>query len=702
MKKILFLHDTDLSLKRGAELTINQLVNLGLGKGFRVETDLLTDLESARNNILSADLVIVNSTSRCKFEKELLVFLIDSGIGYAKVEYDYNFCSRRNIICTVDPNQKLCCDGEKFHLYRKLFSKSLLNCFQSPRHLESHKEFFGEAIHENVLIMPPTVEVDSLQISSQKDDSTIPFFGDLSFLKGAKAFVEFASANPQKRFVVYGRNKTDLAIPTNIEFRDMIDNEKVLEILGRTKQFFCQPFWPEPSGRLAAEAFLSGCEIIANDRIGTFSFDFYPNDIERAKKEMKETPEIFWSRLEEIIGKAQPEIPTMGKVLVKKNSGGLGDIFFCLPALNLLNQAADEVSFAVEARLVSFLSGYVKNSAIVDRNLVDESDFDTVVELGNYPAYMGVKLPDAIKYSTHKRIRQHAAQHYVDGLSRLHRDLNYSKIQYPYFPKKTNLEKPYFTIHPGAGFLLKAWPAKEFAKVIAEILERYPELECRIFLGKDEPDPTVFLRSDTRISIENGDLEAVAETLKAAIFHIGNDSGITHLAEAFNIPTVGIYGPTGPGVWGSLAEMYETVYGKEGNCDLTCDFRILVNCQDRVCLSSITPSKVMGAVLKLLQRIFPEKSSKPMINPGLDVKWNVDDCILKLGQTEFTINFNNAETKSKVLRLLSGNFDGLDQEMQQFTDFLEQQFMILTPPETVVLMGNSFNKKGVKTVLDSL
>lgn len=686
------MHDTDLSLKRGAELTINQLVTLGSRKGFRVETDLLTDFESVKTNIISSDLVIVNSTSRCRFEKELLTFLIESGIGFAKVEYDYNFCARRNIICTVDAGYKLCCDNGKFHLYRKLFSKSRLNCFQSPRHFESHKDFFGEAIHENVLIMPPTVEVDSLKISDEKDDSTIPFFGDLSFLKGARAFVEFACENPDKKFTVYGNNKTDLQIPPNVTFHEMIDNEKVLGILGKTKQFFCQPFWPEPSGRLAAEAFLSGCEIIANDRIGTFSFDFYPNDIARAKKEMKETPEIFWNRIEEIIWKAQPESPGMGKVLMKKNSGGLGDIFFCLPAVKLVAQAADEVSFAVETRLVSFLSHYVHGIEIVDKNLVDESDFDTVVELGNYPAYMGFKLPDAIKYTTHKRVRQHAVQHYMDAVAKLHRDLNYDKVEFPYFPQKPNSGNPYFTVHPGAGFLLKAWPAKEFAKVISEIRRKYPELECRIILGKDDPNPMEFVEADDKISIENGNLESVAETLKSAVFHVGNDSGITHLAEAFNIPTVGIYGPTGPGAWGSIAQTYETIWGKEGNCHLKCDYRVLVNCQNRVCLSSTTPNKVIGSVLKLLQRIFPDSQGKAIINPALEVKWNDSDCVLKLDNSEFTINFNNPETKAKVEKILSGNFNDLDEEMRQFAGFLEREAMVIFPPDEISPASKSKKK----------
>lgn len=675
------MHDTDLSLKRGAELTINQLIAFGLAKGFRVETDLAEDFEQSKSKILASDFVIVASTSRCRFEKELLRLLIDTKIAYAKIEFDYNFCARRNIICTVDPSYKLCCDKDKFHLYRELFSKSMLIAFQSPRHFESHKEFFGEAL-QNVLIMPPTVEVDALKIAAKKDDTSIPFFGDLSFLKGARAFVAFASENPETPFIVYGKNKTDLEIPRNISFHDMIDNEKVLEILGRTKRFFCQPFWPEPSGRLAAEAFLSGCEIIGNDRIGTFSFDFYPNDIERAKKEMKETPEIFWNRIEQIIGKAQPEIPTLGKVLVKKSSGGLGDIFFCLPALKILKQAADNVSFSVESKLVNLLSQYVHDIEIIDRATTREIDFDTVIELGNYPAYMGgFQLGDALKYTTHKRIRQHAVQHYMDAVAKLHRDLNYQNVEFPYFEKSTDWQNPYFTVHPGAGFLLKTWPAERFAAVISRVRKRYPNLRCRIIVGPNEPEMTGFFDRDPKISIENGDLNSVAQTLKGAVFHIGNDSGITHFAEAFNIPTVGIYGPTGPGAWGSLSEKYETLWGKEGHCSLKCDYTVLVNCNDRVCLSSTTVEKVEGATLKLLQRLFHDDNAIPMLNPALEMIWKNGECTLQSGDSSLTVTVNNAITKANLQFLLAGNFDNLDSEMNELYALLRQHYMILTPPQ---------------------
>src|SRR5690606_21292222 len=134
----------------------------------------------------------------------------------------------------------------------------------------------------NYSIKPPTASVEDLQPSKFKDDDSIPFFGDLNFLKGGKAYVANAIAHPDKKFALYGKNQLGEPLPGNIRFHKRVSNREVLGILGQTKMFICQPVWPEPSGRLAAEAFLSGCNILSNDRIGTFSFDFYPDNKAKA------------------------------------------------------------------------------------------------------------------------------------------------------------------------------------------------------------------------------------------------------------------------------------------------------------------------------------------------------------------------------------------------------------------------------------
>ncbi|HAV54360.1 MAG TPA: hypothetical protein DCX41_05430, partial [Aequorivita sp.] len=89
MKKILFLHDTFLETPRGAELTIKELMALGETKNHSVSVDFLRNFEETKSKISEADLIVLNSTSRCHFELDLVEYLLSQNVPYIKVEYDY-------------------------------------------------------------------------------------------------------------------------------------------------------------------------------------------------------------------------------------------------------------------------------------------------------------------------------------------------------------------------------------------------------------------------------------------------------------------------------------------------------------------------------------------------------------------------------------------------------------------------------------
>ncbi len=685
MKKILFLHDTFLETPRGAELTIKELIELGKSKNYTVAVDFLKIFEETKNKIAKADLVVLNSTSRCHFELELIEYLLFQKIPYIKVEYDYNFCVRRNILCTVDYNVRSCCNPDKFHLFRKLFSKAALNVFQSPKHYQSHFDFYGEAVAKH-LIMPPTVDVNKLKPSEEKNENTIPFFGDLNFLKGGHEFVTYAETHPDLNFKVFGKNRLRREMPKNMTFHDPVSNEMVLEILGKTKQFICKPVWPEPSGRLAAEAFLSGCEILSNDRIGTFSFNFYPDNLEKAKAEMLQAPKNFWNAISEILNSSQEnKAPKLKKVLVYKSYGGLGDIFFAIPAIYKLAEVSEELHFAVSPRLVDFFGKHIKGVKVVSEPDArkSESSYDNVYELGNYPAFRGYDLPHALKYPTHKKVKQHAIQHYLDTVSKLHIDIDNHLEIYPYFERCKNVKNPYFVVHHGAGFLLKIWPTEKYAALIEKLAEIFPNLECKIIMGPDDPDiAQFFTKPMPHIEFVTGGMEDVGEAMAGALFHIGNDAGITHVAGAFNVPTVGIYGPTGPGSWGSFAQHNELIWGKKGVCNLKCNYDVILNCAHRICLTSVTENRVLEALYKVLHQAYPQNSSELRLNPQASMEFGTKDCLIKLGENQLLLEYHNDKMKVDVETLLSNEISPTPQtgELKMVTDVLAQQNIIFKVP----------------------
>lgn len=684
MNSILFLHDTHLGTPRGAELTIRELMSLGEEKGYTVAMDPLVSFEASKKHIAGANLLVLNSTSRCKYEKELLRFISEGNTPYIKVEYDYNFCIRRNILCTVDPKVRSCCDPDKFHLYRKLFAAARLNVFQSPKHYQSHREFYGEAVARH-LIMPPTVNVSALMPSENRDAHTIPFFGDLNYLKGGHEYVRYAEVHPEMHFPVYGQNRLRAEIPENVSFHEPVPNARVLEILGKTKTLFARPVWPEPSGRLVAEAFLSGCEIIGNDRVGTFSFDFYPNHPEQAKQEIEAAPQHFWDAVANVFTRDQQDSPKLHKVLVYKSYGGLGDIFFAIPAIYKLAAVSESLDFAVAPRLVEFFSKYLNVKVISETDArANEEAYTHIYELGNYPAFRGYDLPHALKYPTHRKVKQHAIQHYIDTIAKLHKDISNHLERYPYFKETGKPNASYFVVHHGAGFLLKIWPTDKYAALIKKLLEIFPTLDCRIIQGPNDPDIAGYLDDvEDRITYVTGGMTEVGQAMEGAAFHIGNDAGITHVAGAFDVPVVGIYGPTGPGSWGSFATHNELIWGKQGVCDVRCNYDVILNCDHKICLNSVTVNRVLEAVYKLLSRAYPDGDSHILLNPMASFDFTEKDCLVTLGKGELLLEYHSDTMKAQMESLLKeGNLPSRPSaEFRTVVDVLLQQQLLFRVPK---------------------
>lgn len=690
MNQILFIHDTDISLKRGAELTISQLIALGNQLGFSIEIDYLSNFEDTKRSILNADLIVYNSTSRCSYEIDLITLIINSKKKYIKVEYDYNFCVRRNILCEVDFNITRCCNPEKFHIYQQLYNHAQLNVFQSPKHFEYHKKFFGESV-ANHLILPPTIEINDLNISNEKSD-VIPFFGDLNHLKGGFEYVEFAKNNPKLKFEVYGNNDLNIDIPKNIIFKSYIENKEVLNILGKTKTYLIKPFWPEPSSRLAAEAFLSGCELITNDKVGTWSFDFYPKDKEIAKKEIKEAPNSFWQRINEILSNNNEKTnQKLGRVLAYKSYGGLGDIFFLLPSLYKLKEVCNHLDFAVEKKHFEFFNKYLSgiNIVLYDEAKLNELKYDIVIEYGNHPSFNKKDFPTEIEYITTNKINQHAIQHYIDATCKFHPDIENNLEKYPFFEyEKDNFSTNYYVIHAGAGFIHKAWPAQNFAKLVEELKSLFPSFESYVVKGPDDPDLEDFLNKSTTVKYVTGNLLEVGKILENAKFFIGNDAGITHVAGAFNVPTVAIYGPTGPGSWGSFAQHNEIIWGKQFTCFVQdCNYHKIVSCDHKICLNSVSTTDVITAVYKLISKVYDKEDDVILkINPKTTFIFEKNQLLLHLENDSLDIEIKNKLAEKELKLIFEKNIfkDDFSEDIWQLIDFLLLKQYIFQLPQSFI------------------
>lgn len=118
-------------------------------------------------------------------------------------------------------------------------------------------------------------------------------------------------------------------------------------------------------------------------------------------------------------------------------------------------------------------------------------------------------------------------------------------------------------IHPGSGGRWKCWPAERFAG-LAEAL-------CNLGFGivavAGPADDETIARFKTAAgkaltaTAEGLSLHHLAGVLTCCAGFIGNDSGVSHLAAALGVPTLAIYGPTDPAVWGVRGQRVAIVSG---------------------------------------------------------------------------------------------------------------------------------------------
>jgi ADP-heptose:LPS heptosyltransferase len=102
---------------------------------------------------------------------------------------------------------------------------------------------------------------------------------------------------------------------------------------------------------------------------------------------------------------------------------------------------------------------------------------------------------------------------------------------------------PYAVLHPFASAPEKSWPADCFLAIAKQLRES--RLEPVIVAGPAD-DATAF--ADFAV-YQNTPLSHVKALMSEAQLFVGNDSGPAHIAAAFGVPVVVLFGPSNPVTW---------------------------------------------------------------------------------------------------------------------------------------------------------
>jgi ADP-heptose:LPS heptosyltransferase len=104
-------------------------------------------------------------------------------------------------------------------------------------------------------------------------------------------------------------------------------------------------------------------------------------------------------------------------------------------------------------------------------------------------------------------------------------------------------EGNYAVIHPFASRRDKTWPAERFLAVAQHLRESGLE---PVFLAGPSDDAVAFRKFRV---LENAPLSEIKSLMSGAQLFVGNDSGPAHIAAAFGIPVVVLFGSSNPVTW---------------------------------------------------------------------------------------------------------------------------------------------------------
>ena len=247
----------------------------------------------------------------------------------------------------------------------------------------------------------------------------------------------------------------------------------------------------------------------------------------------------------------------------------LGDCVLTTPAIALLKNARPDLRVAIvaEDRFSAIFAGNPDVDSILPPKASEISRWRPELTLNLHGGATSVRLTIASRARwragfAHFRFRPiyniripraqeilhvnrkvHTAEHVASAMFYLgvpQAEIPRARLFAPPRPSK----RPYAVLHPRASAPDKTWPPPNFLEA-AEHLERRLGLEP-VFIGG--PGESLDAFSKYRC-FAGSPLEEIKSLLSGASLFVGNDSGPAHMAAAFGLPVVVLFGSSDPDIW---------------------------------------------------------------------------------------------------------------------------------------------------------
>jgi len=245
----------------------------------------------------------------------------------------------------------------------------------------------------------------------------------------------------------------------------------------------------------------------------------------------------------------------------------LGDCVMATPAIeNIVNFHNDvEITFIGSFVSIEAMKNHPKSVKTVVLDKKYSALYKTAKNLGKFDAFFSfrssfrtkflkffIAAQNKYQFDKNQHIKCHQVKKYNDFVNdALSIDTTPRKLKLCMQNQSSDvIQKPLLGINPGASYgSAKRWYPQEFAKVASELSSQYDVI---IFGGPGEKDIAMDIE---KLLIEKGvsNYQNLAgnTTIPDLINHISKldlfitgDSGPMHVAAAFQVPTVAIFGPT--------------------------------------------------------------------------------------------------------------------------------------------------------------
>jgi heptosyltransferase-3 len=156
----------------------------------------------------------------------------------------------------------------------------------------------------------------------------------------------------------------------------------------------------------------------------------------------------------------------------------------------------------------------------------------------------------------HRSIRTSSCLHRVDEVLNLADVLGIERVGELVPPKSSQTRqaasRPYAVIHAAPMYRYKQWTQEGWRALAAALVERGFAIVATGGPGEGERRFLDDIWSEAQVERVDGRLSwsELSGLLSGAGLYVGPDTSVTHLAAAVGCPTIALYGPTDPRVWG--------------------------------------------------------------------------------------------------------------------------------------------------------